>query len=94
MGNRLGQEFLARSCLGNIESARRVVGASRARERQETWCQEQEREWENRLSDMQKCICDLLYENQRLRECVISTANHRSEELADEHSPNLTRNRS
>lgn len=68
----------------DIDSAR-AAGSPGTRWRQQTWCQEQEREWQSRLSDMQRCICDLLYENQRLREIVISATNDPSKEVADEY---------
>ena len=84
MTNQLRQEPLARSSSRDFETTRSSVRSSGARWQQQTWCQEQEREWQSRLSDMQRCICDLLYENQRLREIVISATNYPSKELADE----------
>ena len=68
MNDQLQQESLSRSSRCDFGSARGLVGASVARLLQQEWYQQQEREWEGRLRDMQKCICDLLYENQRLRE--------------------------
>jgi hypothetical protein len=59
-----------------------LTNASAAEWRQQQWHKEQEREWENRLSDLRQCICELLIKNQQLRESLTSATSHQSKESA------------
>jgi len=75
----------------DVESARDLMAASAARWQQQKWYQEQERQWEKRLSDLQQCICELLFKNQRLRELLMSATTNESRESAHEYDQNVTR---
>jgi hypothetical protein len=66
-----------------IPPGRRVedlTNASAAEWWQQQCYKEQEREWENRLSDLRQCICELLITNQQLRESLTSVTCHQSKE--------------
>jgi hypothetical protein len=57
-----------------------LTNASAAGWWQQQWHKEQEREWENRLSDLRQCICELLIKNQQLRDSLTSATCHQSKE--------------
>ena len=76
----------------DVESARDLMTASAARWQQQKWYQEQEGQWEKRLSDLQQCICELLFKNQRLRELLMSATVNESRESAHEYDQEVTRN--
>jgi hypothetical protein len=73
MAAQLRQDFLTESRPRNIERAKNLISTS-AEWQQQKWHQQQERQWEGRLNDLQQCIGELLIKNQRLRESEGSTA--------------------
>ena len=75
----------------DVDLGRDLMTASAARWQQQKWYQEQERQWEKRLSDLQQCICELLFKNQRLRELLMSATVNESRESAHEYDQNVTR---
>jgi hypothetical protein len=77
-------ESLPRSARRDVEIERDLMSASAAGLRLQEWQEEQEGEWESRLSDLQLCICELLMKNQQLRWLLEPEANHRCGELAND----------
>ena len=73
MAAQLRQTVLAQSPPRNIERAKNLISTSAAVWQQQKWYQQQERQWEGRLNDLQQCICELLIKNQQLRESQGST---------------------
>lgn len=73
MAAQLPQTFLIQSPPRNIERAKNLINTSAAGWRQQKWYQQQERQWEGRLDDLQQCIRELLIKNQQLRESQGST---------------------
>ena len=74
MAAQLRQDFLTESPPRNTGRAKNLISNSAAEWQQQKWYQQQERQWEGRLNDLQQCICELLIENQQLRESQGSTA--------------------
>lgn len=74
MAAQLRQTFLTESPPRNIERAESLISTSAAGWQKQKWYQQQERQWEGRLNDLQQCICELLIKNQQLRESQGSTA--------------------
>jgi hypothetical protein len=87
------QDHLTQSPSGNIEPARHLTSASGAGWQLLKWRQEQEREWEGHLRSLQQCIGELLIKNQRLRNPLPSTTNHRYREPDNKYDSNVARNR-
>ena len=79
---------------GNVEPVRGPMSASVSGLRRQKWQQEQEKEWQCHLRDLQQCICELLIKNQQLRESLKSTTNHKYQELNNEFDQRVARNRS
>ena len=88
------QDRPTQSAPRNIEPAQQFTSASVAGWQQLKWRQEQEREWEGNLRSLQQCIGELLIKNQRLRNPLPSTTNHRYREPDNEYDSNVARNRS
>ena len=78
---------------GDIEPLGELTETSAEGRRQLKLDLEQEEEWAARLRNLQLCISDLLYENQRLRELLMSTTNYQCSEPTHEYDQNLARNR-
>ena len=85
------QEPFTESSTGGYELARYLTTASAATWKQQKWYQEQESQWEERLSDLQQCICELLFKNQRLRELLMSATTSEVRESAHEYDQEVTR---
>ena len=85
------QEPLTESSSRDVELVRDLMTASAVRWQQQKWYQEQERQWEKRLSDLQQCICELLFKNQRLRELLMLATNNESRESTHEYDQEVTR---
>lgn len=75
MAAQLRQNCLTESAPRNIERAKHLISTSAAGWQQQKWYQQQERQWEGRLNDLQQCICELLIKDQQLRESQGSTEN-------------------
>jgi hypothetical protein len=85
------QEPLTESSSRDVELVRDLMTASAVRWQQQKWYQEQERQWERRLSDLQQYICELLFKNQKLRELLMSATNNESRESTHEYDQEVTR---
>jgi hypothetical protein len=85
MTDRLRQDPLPRSSAGEIGPAQGVTNASASRLQQQRWHEEQEKEWESHLRNLQQCICGLLIKNQQLRESLNSATNRQSQELDNDY---------
>ena len=88
------QEPLTQSSAGNVERVERSMCASAAGLRLQDWQQEQEKEWECQLRNLQQSICELLIKNQQLRESLNSATNRRSLEVDNEYHQKFARNQS
>jgi hypothetical protein len=75
MGAQQRQYPLTQSPPGDIEPAQSLACVSAAGWQQQRWRQEQEKEWEGHLRNLQQCICELLIKNQQLRVSLMSATN-------------------
>lgn len=87
MTDRLRQESVTRSPLGDMESVQDLMRASSAGRVQQEFYREQE--WKSRLSALQQCICELLIKNQQLRELLSLATNYRCQECTHEYERNI-----
>src|SRR5580700_5007407 len=70
------REALSQSSPGDSEPRLGLAGISAVGWRHQTWYLEQEKEWNERINDLQRCVCELLIKNQQLRELLASALNH------------------
>ena len=84
------QESFTDASTRDVESAR-DLGACATTWELQNWHQIQQREWEMRVSDLQRCICELLIKNQQLRELLLSATKSQSWEAAHGCDQNVTR---
>ena len=85
------QEPHTQSSSSGTEPVRSLASASAARWWQEHWNQEDEKEYEARLKNLQQWICELLIKNQKLRESLESATNRQCQEFSDEYDQNVAR---
>ena len=93
MTKQLRQDPLIQSSPRHVVPMQDSTNVSAADWRQHKWHQEQEREWECRLSDLQQCVCELLIKNQQLRQSLTS-ATRPSKESAHEYSKKVASDQS
>jgi hypothetical protein len=70
MAGQLRQETLTQSAPGDDEPECGSMSTYATRWREQKWQQEQEKQWECHLSNLQQCVCELLIKNQQLRESL------------------------
>lgn len=83
------QDSLTQSLPGVIKPPGNLMSASVAEWQQQKWRQDQEKEWEGHLRSLQKCICELLTKNEKLRDSHVSVTNHQSKEFADAYDQSV-----
>lgn len=81
----------SQSATENVEPTRDLLGVAAAGRLSGSWRQEQEREWEKRMSNLQRFICELLFENQQLGDQLYSTRNRQHWESVYECDQETTR---
>ena len=84
MTDQLRQETPSESSPRDVEPNWASTSAPAARWRQQKWQQEQEKQWECHLSNLQQCVCELLIKNQQLRESLKSARNRQYQDFENE----------
>lgn len=61
------QDRFAQARAGNLAPDQGSISASTERQLDERWEKRNEEDWQDRLETLQKCVCELLIKNQKLR---------------------------
>jgi hypothetical protein len=93
MTEQLGQDLFSQPSPRGVVPAQDSTNTSASEWRHLKWHQEQEREWQCRLSDLRQCICELLIKNQQLRQSL-TTATQPGKESAHEYSQKIASDQS
>jgi hypothetical protein len=73
MATRQPQDPFAQASAGTLAPEQGSASASTERQEDERWKKRNEADWQDRLENLQRCVCELLIKNQQLRMALSAT---------------------